>query len=263
MITKQKHIILLVAISLILLLESCVGHKELLNFSEGDSFPVGTELIQNFPKLVLQSDDLISIKVKALDEETAMPFNLDLPNVGSNLNVNAGARPMIGYLVGDDGTIDFPVLGTVSVAGLATEEVADIIAEKLSPYIKDPVVIVRFLNFRVTVIGEVLQPSTFLFANERITVLDALGQAGDLTPYGNRRNILVIRENDSERQYGYLNLQDRNVFQSEYFYLKQNDVIYVEPLPTKTASIRDQSQRILPWISVITSLTTLVISLTR
>ncbi len=260
----QNRLLFLFLTAVILVGSSCVRHPELLNFSEGPAFPSTPETITNSPKLILQADDLISIRVKALDEETTLPFNVDLPNVAAgNINANSAVRPMFGYLVSAEGTIDFPILGTLEVAGKSIEQVRVIITEKLEPYLKDPVVIIRFLNFRVTVLGEVLQPSTFFFANERVTVLDALGQAGDLTPYANRTNVLIIREVGGERQYGYLNLQDRSIFKSDFFYLRQNDVIYVEPLEEKTASLRDQSQRILPWLSVITSLTTLVITLTR
>ena len=170
---------------------------------------------------------------------------------------------MIGYLVDSEGYIDVPVLGKIFVAGLTFQELKEQLLQQLATYLKDPVVVVRFLNFRVTVLGEVSNPSTFLLANERVTLLDALGQAGDITPYGNRTNILVIREQNGERNFGRLNIQDREIFQSPYFYLQQNDVVYVEPLEEKTSTVRDQTQRILPWLSVITSLTTLVITLSR
>ena len=253
---------LLFFFTLITVLSSCVSHGELLNFTEGEDFSALPKEITNVPTLKIQHDDLLSIKITALDMEAALPFNIDPPTGNQNLNA-AGGRPLIGYLVDSEGYIDVPVLGKIFVAGLTFQELKEQLLQQLATYLKDPVVVVRFLNFRVTVLGEVSNPSTFLLANERVTLLDALGQAGDITPYGNRANILVIREQNGERNFGRLNIQDRNIFQSPYFYLQQNDVVYVEPLEEKTSTVRDQTQRILPWLSVITSLTTLVITLSR
>lgn len=245
----------------ILTWSSCVSHEQLLNFTHGPEFPDTLQMINNLPQLKIQPDDLLSIKVRALEPTTAAPFNIDPPNL---VNVGAGgARPLLGFLVNREGTIDFPILGTLKVIGLTTGEVKDLLLEKLEPYLKEPVILVRFLNFRITVLGEVSQPGTYFSANERVTLLDMLGQAGDISPYGNRTNVLIIREQDGNRQTARLNLQDRNIFQSPFFYLQQNDVIYVEPLPTRTAAIRDQSQRLLPWLSALSALTTLAITLSR
>jgi polysaccharide export outer membrane protein len=171
-------------------------------------------------------------------------------------------RPLIGYLVDSGGFIDFPILGRIQAAGITTAELKINLIKQLEPYLKNPVVVVRFLNFRITVLGEVFQPSSFVFPNERVTVLDALGLAGDMTPYANRTNVLVVRELNGQRSFARLNLQDRHIFESPFFFLQQNDVIYVEPLEAKTSTVRDQTQRILPWLSVISSLTTLVLTLT-
>jgi polysaccharide export outer membrane protein len=258
-----KYTYLLILISL-LSLSSCVTHDELLNFNKGAEFPDTAVDIQNLPQLQIQPDDLLSIRVKALDPLAAEPFNVD--PLGGNMNMNMGGggmRPLIGFLVSREGTIDFPMLGTIEVIGLTTDELKDLLLEKLQPFLKEPVVLVRFLNFRITVLGEVAGPGSYFVAQERVTVLDMLGQAGDITPYGNRTNVLIIREQNGQRQTARLNLQDRDVFKSPFFYLQQNDVIYVEPLPTRTASIRDQSQRILPWLSAITALTTLALTLSN
>jgi len=110
-------------------------------------------------------------------------------------------------------------------------------------------------------LGEVNDPGNFILPNERITLLDALSNAGDLTPYANRKNILVIRNYNGQRQYGRINLKDRAIFESPFYYLKQNDIIYVEPMPVRTADTRDQAQRILPYLSIVTSLTTLTLTI--
>ncbi|TVL99711.1 MAG: hypothetical protein CV087_16800 [Candidatus Brocadia sp. WS118] len=253
---------LLYILLLIISLSSCVSHGDLLNFSQGAEFSDVPVDIDNLPQLAIQPDDLLSIRIKSLDPVAAEPFNVDPPGM-ANLQAGGGMRPLIGYLVARDGTIDFPMLGSLTVAGLSTDEVRLLLLEKLAPFLKDPVVMVRFLNFRITVLGEVGGPGTYFVANERVTILDMIGQAGDITPYGNRSNVLVIREHNGQRTFGRVNLQDRDIFKSPYFYLQQNDVVYVEPLEIRTASIRDQSQRILPWLSAITALTTLVITLSR
>ena len=243
-------------------LTSCIKLPELINFTEGADFDQLPTSITNLPPLKIQTDDLLSIRVGALDLVAAEPFNIDPPNMNiNNIGGGGGIRPLIGYLVNIEGELDFPILGKIQAAGLSTDELKAIIIEKLQPYLKDPVVVIRYLNFRITVLGEVFNPSTFFMSNERVTLLDALGQAGDLSPYANRTNILIIREQNGERSFGRINLQNRHLFESPYFYLQQNDVIYVEPLSEKTASLRDQSQRILPWLSVITSLTTLALTL--
>lgn len=252
---------LILYLGLAFLASSCVSYEQLLNFNEGDEFAELSKDITNVPTLKIQADDLLSIKVLALDMEAALPFNIDPPNGGSINLGSAGTRPLIGYLVNSGGVIDFPVLGEIGVAGKTMDELKTALADELKVYLKDPVIVVRFLNFRVTVLGEVNHPSTFFLSNERVTLLDALGQAGDLTSYANRKNVLVIREQNGERTFGSLDLQNRRIFESPYFYLQQNDVIYIEPLDEKTSTVRDQTQRILPWLSVITSLTTLVITL--
>lgn len=245
-----------------LLLSSCVTHDELLNFTKGPELPISPVDIQNLPQLEIQPDDLISIRVKTLDPLAAQPFNVD-PDRNMNMNMGGGGgmRPLIGYLVSREGTIDFPMLGTLEVIGLTTDELKEQLLQRLKPFLKNPVVLVRFLNFRLTVLGEISRPGTYFVGQERVTLLDMLGQAGDITPYGNRTNVLVIREQNGQRVTARLNLHQRDIFESPFFYLQQNDVIYVEPLPTRTASIRDQSQRILPWLSAITALTTLALTL--
>jgi polysaccharide export outer membrane protein len=241
---------------------SCVTHEELLNFNTGQPFPDSLSTIRNLPDLKIQPDDLLSIKVKALDMEAAVPYNLDLEtaqNAGANSLQNT--RALLGYLVDKEGNIDFPQIGTIKAAGKTTLELKNELENALKPYLNDPVIQVRFFNFRITLMGEVNRPGTFVIPTERVSILDALGQAGDLTVYADRTNILLIREQQGKREFIRLNLQDRNIFNSPYFYLVQNDLIYIEPVDVKTASIRDQSQRITPWISVIGTVVSLIISI--
>jgi polysaccharide export outer membrane protein len=248
-------------------LSACINHHGLVNFNEGRAFPQQPEALGRIPDLTIQPDDQLSIRVRTLDMEAAEPYNLDPEMLrGGGLfgqGGGMGARALMGYLVDKDGYIDMPVLGRVKVAGLTTNQLRDQLRGMLENHLKDPVVIVRFFNFRITVLGEVGAPGAINLSNERVTILDALGQAGDVTVYGNRRRVLIYRQVDDQREYGYVNLHDRDVFNSPYFFLRQNDIIYVEPLQVRTATVRDQSQRLLPWISVITTVTTLAITLSR
>ncbi len=242
-------------------LSSCVKYKEIINFSEGPMLTDDALPSSAIPDLSIQVDDLISIRVLALNAEAAAPFNSDVNGGGAaNLQGNI-ARPLVGYLVDKNGYIDYPVIGRIRVSGLTTSQLKTLLVEKLKPYLNDPVVQVRFVNFRISVFGEVNSPGNFVLPNERITILDAISGAGDLTPYGNRNNILIIREYDGRREYGRFDLQDRSYLNSPFYYLKQNDIIYVEPNKIATANTQNQASRILPWLSIVTSLTTLTLTL--
>lgn len=237
---------------------SCVKHRDLLHFSEGE-FTLGE--VPSPQPLVIQKDDLLSIKVKTLDEASSSPFNLDEGNV--NLATPGGGRPIIGYLVDSEGMIDFPVLGPIKAVGKTVNELKAELAVSLEDYLINPVINIRFVNFRITLSGQVSSPGSYVMPNERVTIMDALGIAGDVTPYANRTNILIVRELNGVRTVGRINLLDKNAFDSPFFFLRQNDFVYVEPMPEVTASVRDQSQRILPWLSLVTSVVTLSLALTR
>jgi polysaccharide export outer membrane protein len=139
-----------------------------------------------------------------------------------------------GILVGEDGLISLPKIGQVKVSGRTTKDISKGINAQLLPFLKDPVVTVRIMNYRITVLGEVSRPGTITIPNERITVLEGLGLAGDLTPYGNRHNVLVIRDSSGTQTVHRMNLNDNSIFASPFFYLKPNDVVYVEPGKTRT-----------------------------
>jgi polysaccharide export outer membrane protein len=239
----------------------CITHEELINFSQGEPYPKVPQAITTPPELEIQPDDLISIRVYALDLEAALPFNVDPPTMNVNQMGDGSNRPLFGYLVDNKGYIDFPILGSIRAGGLTTDQLKGVILAKLKSYLKDPVVTVRFLNFRLTVLGEVSRPGSYLVANERLSILDALGLAGDVTPYANRMDVQIVREENGYRTYATLNLQDRDIFKSPYFYLQQNDLVYVSPLEERTASLRDQSQRALPYLSAGVTLVTLILTI--
>lgn len=242
---------------------SCVRYPELVSFAPiNDSIP--PEVIENFVDLRIAPQDLLSIKVSSYPPEAAEPFNLD--PVGRNMNLgnlqntqNLGL--FSGYLVDNEGYIDFPTIGPIKVAGLTTREIKNKVAEAIKPYLKESVVNVRILNFKVTISGEVNRPGTVTVANQRVTILEAIGLAGDFTNYANRANVLVTREEGGIRKYARLNLQSPEVFQSPYFYLQQNDYVYVEPIKARVATVADPFSRALSFGSAALSLVTIIVTL--
>ena len=184
--------------------------------------------------IIIQPQDQLSIIVTSRDPKMAVPFNLSVSTfyTGSELSSSGGASQRItGYIVDNAGDINFPSLGEVHVAGLNRWELQDLIREKLSDsgLLKDAVVTVEFLNFKVSVLGEVTAPGTYTVTGDKITIFQALALARDLTIYGQRENVRVIREQNGQRQIFVLNLTDSEIFSSPAYYLQQNDVVYVTP----------------------------------
>jgi polysaccharide export outer membrane protein len=224
-------------------LASCGSYKDLAYFQEvveaGELEGVAGQIN------TIKSGDVLAISVSSSQPELAIPYNLFSAHsqiAASTAAANSSSRVISnvnleGYTVGSDGYIDFPVLGRIEVAGLTREEIAAKIKGMLVDVMPDPVVTVTLLNFYVTVIGEVARPGTYNFPGDRLTVLEALGFSGDLTVYGNREKVMVIREQGGERHVEILNFKSKDVFKSPYFYLQQNDVVYVEAMGTKAKSV--------------------------
>lgn len=243
------------------LLSGCVSYSELVNFQEVPRQNDFTEVIDNALDLKIQPKDLLRVDVGSISPEAAMPFNQGAEMTGVSQASAQNIQLFQGYLVDDDGYIDLPLLGRVKASGQTVESLQFLIRGKLQTYLRDPVVNVRYLNFKVTILGEVTTPGVINLANSRVTVLEALGMAGDLTDYANRAAVLVVREQDGERSYHRMNLQSDDVFNSEYYYLKQNDVIYVEPIRARTATVSDPAGRFLSYVTPILSIITLGITL--
>ena len=179
----------------------------------------------------IKSNDLLTIIVSAENAASVQPFNLQVvstPNTGEITQVS-GQQQLQTYLVDNEGNIEFPVLGTINVAGLSRKELSELLENRISKYVQNPIVNVRIANFQVTVLGEVNRPGTFTIPDENLTLNKALGFAGDLTIYGKRNNILIIREGEEGKAYEYVDLTDSEILSSPYYYLEQNDVVYVEP----------------------------------
>lgn len=224
---KFRHVLLLMVS--VLLVSSCVSRKEIAYFQGIENLV--SEV--NLEPIRFKENDLLSITVSAANLESVLPFNLLLySRATSNRSpesFNSNNTYEVGYLVDSDGEINFPVLGSIRVKGLTPKELHEYLTKQLEEYILNPIVNIRILNFRISILGEVQRPGTYMVPGERIALPEALGLAGDLSIFGMRDNILVIRETDSIKTYKYLNLLDADVLNSDFYYLQQNDVVYVEP----------------------------------
>lgn len=230
-------------ILLLPLLFSCLSSRKSIYFNiNGDAV---TDIQNPMTEPVIQKNDLLSITVSSKSPEASQIYNMPAANrnvTGTELN---------GYLVNDDSTIQFPVLGAIKAAGRTKTDLQRDIVQRLqeNKLLLDPIVSIRNLNFKVTVLGEVLHPSVVNVPAERINLLEALGFAGDLTLYANRTNVLLIREVNNKRVFKTINLNSNEIFSSEYFNLKPNDIVYVQPNKTKIAGTGIARQ----WLPVLFS----------
>ena len=249
---------------MVVLLAACSAPKEVLYLQ--DISLIKEEAIDKSYEVIIHKDDLLAIIVNSKDTELALPFNMPLVSyqIGGQ---NVSQQRLVGYLVNQDGNIDFPILGEIHVEGLTRMQVTELIKKRLieEELIKDPIVTVQFLNFKVSVIGEVGRPGTFDISGDRITLLEALSMAGDLTIYGRRDRVAVIREKDGKRSILYHDLRSSDIFQSPCYYLQQNDIVYVEPNNAKTGQSRINSNNSvgvwLSGVSVLASITSLLVTM--
>lgn len=218
-----KKILLFVLITL--LFDSCATKKDILYYQDIVS---GAQNNITYQTGIIQVNDILYIKVAALIPESVEPFNIQVNSLTSG---SLGVYRLQGYLVAQDGTITFPVLGSIKVAGLSPIEVQNLISKRLEDenYLKEPTVSVRVVNNKVTVLGEVRAPGTYPFDEQNISLNQAIGYAGDLTINGVRRDVVLIREINGVRTYIKLDLTSSQWFNGPYYYVKQNDVIIVNP----------------------------------
>lgn len=250
----------ILALVLQISMSGCISYEQLVNFQE-DGSPSNT-LPLNIPVIRIQANDVLDIKVFGADTQISAPFNVAAAdNMGTFLTPQT--IQIAGYLVNKEGLVDFPVLGKISVVGLTTTEATELIVKKLNNYLKDPVVRIRLLNFAVTVTGEVNRQGTFTVFNERISLPEALALAEGLTDYANREEILIVREENGKRILKRVDLSSVEFFRSEYYYLKQNDLIYVEPIVAKRGAIIDQTNKTLPIISAAGTIIAVILALVK
>jgi polysaccharide export outer membrane protein len=256
---------------LAVLLSSCASTKKISYFQD---LPEGhTGQTQAYSPITLQPEDKVSILVNSKDPELANLFNLPVVSRYLGTNSAGGTASMqggiSGYTVNSEGDIDFPVLGSVRVAGLRREEIGALIKDELISrnLIKDPVVTVEFMNLTVSVLGEVNKPGRYNIDKDRITLLEAIGMAGDLSIYGKRDNVTVIRqENGTESVYRIDISSGKDLYSSPVYYLKQNDVIYVEPnsMRARQSTVNGNNVRSASfWMSLASLLTTITVLLVK
>ena len=205
----------------------------------------------------IQPDDLLMIIVSALDPDLAIPFNLTSTSTVMRENqAGVGQQSQQLYLVDGNGNIEFPVIGQINVLNKTKQDIIDELQSKISVYINNPIINVRIMNFKVTVQGEVNRPGVHTITSERLTITEALSLSGDLTIYGNRNNILIIREENGERISERIDLTKTDFINSPFYYLKQNDIVYVEPNKTKV-----NASAVGPNSSIFISIASLMITI--
>ena len=221
---------LIPAFSLLILMSCKTTTNTITYFQDLDNqMPAVTEQSVNYTPRIAP-DDQLSITVSGTDPNAVAAFNMPLASYLAPGETNVTSTPVLHtYLVNSRGEIDFPVLGKIQVANMTRSELTDMMTEKISAYVKSPIVTIQIRNFKVSVLGEVNKPGTVNVPNERLSVLDALGMAGDLTIYGNRTNVLLIRDNNGKKEYHRFDLTSAETLTSPFYYLRQNDVLYVEP----------------------------------
>lgn len=232
-----------------------------MNLSDTAQIAVATA---SYKSPIIQPDDILTITLQTIDgTATAMlnQNNMLSPAVGSSSASPIGQQTSVGYLIDKEGNIELPIAGKIHLVGLTTAQAREVIRSKLSVYYKNLTVDVRFSNFKITVLGEVNRPATYTIPNEKVTILDALGLAGDLTIFGKRENVLLVRDSAGYKTLCRINLNDSKILSSPYFFLRQNDVLYIEPNKSKIANLDASRSR---DITIITSaLSVLIVLLSR
>jgi polysaccharide export outer membrane protein len=245
---------------LTLVCAGCASQKEVLYLQDVD--PLKQQLIAQNYEMIIHRDDLLAIMVNSKDPDLAMPFNMPLTTYQLGTSGGSyGVQRVLGYLVDAEGNIDFPILGKIKVEGLTRLQLTNLIKNRLikEELIKDPIVTIQFMNFKVSVIGEVARPGSFVITGDRITLLEALSMAGDLTIYGKRDRVAVIRERDGKRTTLFHDLRSADLFDSPCYYLQQNDIVYVEPNKARAGQSEiNQNNSVGVWLSAVSILTSVV-----
>lgn len=257
------------ALAAVLLFSSCVAPQNIAYFQ--NRLVDQPEQIDKHGGIVIQPKDMMSIVVSSKNPELVVMFNLPIVSyqAGSEITSSGGYQRLMGYVVDNEGFIDFPILGRLMVAGLTRWELSEMIKDRLlkEGYLTDCVVTVEFMNFKVSVIGEVNSPGTYTIEGDKVTVLQAISLARDLTIFGQRENVTVIRERNNERVMYQINLCDVSMFNSPAYYLQQNDIVYVEPseIKARQSTTDDKGLRMTSILvsggSLLVSIATMIISL--
>lgn len=249
---KERLSLLGGLVFLMCLMGACVNTKRATYFYGLEDGTISSKY-PDIPEPLITSNDVLNITISSANPESDIVFNT--PN---GLETGADAPVLSGYLVDKTGYIYFPFLGKLKVTGLTKEQLRETLVTQLTDrkLLKDPIVNIRFNNFRVTILGEVLRPGVVTAPDERLSLLEALGKAGDLTPYARKDNVLVIREENGKKVVKRINLNDsQELFHSSYYYLKSNDVIYAEANSARLSG-SERSNQLIPY--VVSSVTLLI-----
>lgn len=268
-INMKKLLFPIIVFSIILTLDSCVSSKTIPYFQNIDSISLAPS--KGLYDARIMPKDNLTITVNTTDPAAAAPFNLIVRShlSSTNTSISSGYGSLQTYLVDNEGNIEFPVIGKIHVQGLTKNECQDLIKSKIKPYLaetENPIVTVRMSSYRVTITGAVSRPTVVPVTTEKMSVIEAITSAGDLSIYGKRENIILIREKETgEKEYHRLNLNDANIINSPYYYLQQNDIIYVEPnkVLAKNSSIGSSTTIWFSFIGIVTSVASLLVNILR
>lgn len=264
----RKNLFFIVFAVLCMTLGSCGSSKQIAYFQNADSLNYAAS--KGLFDAKIMPKDLLTITVSTTDPKAATPFNLSVTNtLNATGYLSTGAGSLQTYLVDNDGFINFPVVGQLKVGGMTKRQCENYIRDKILPYMsktENPIVTVKMASFKVTVAGEVKAPGVFNVDQEKISVIEALARAGDLTIYGKRGNVLLIREDATgEKSVHRLNLNDANLINLPYYYLQQNDYLYVEPnsVQAKNSAIGSSTTIWISVVSILTSVASLVVNVLK
>jgi polysaccharide export outer membrane protein len=256
--TFQKQYISIFAILISILASSCATNKKIIYFQDIQNIKQAElDNAASFKEPLIQPDDNLSINIFTLNQQTGSIINqaAATPILGGNAN-SALSQQVTGFVVDKNGDVELALAGKIKVAGLTTYEAREVIRAKVVKYYNEPNVQLRFANFKVSVVGEVNAPSTYNMPNEKVTVMDAISLAGDLTIYGRRDNVLIVRDSNGKKEYAHLDLNSSTIFNSPFFYLRQNDLIYIEP---NKARVSANNAAQVQTIGIITSILSVLI----
>ncbi|MBQ0025352.1 MAG: polysaccharide biosynthesis/export family protein [Bacteroidales bacterium] len=244
-----------------LLVTGCATQKEILYFQDIDDIVLAGQ--STAYEAVIKKDDCLSIVVSGPDKSVTLPYNLTLSDNSSSANPESAT---LSYLVDPEGNINFPTLGTIHVEGMTRNQLVEYLTNEIGKDVKDPIVYVSFKNYKITILGEVKAPGTYTMDSEKVTLLQALGRAGDLTLNAKREGIVLAREVGGKIEHYTIDLKSAKLFDSPYYYLQQNDVVYVPASATRVASATAATglwSTMLSSITTILTIVTFILTLTR
>lgn len=260
---KYSYVILVLLVALV---SSCRAPKNVAYLQNSDYVDLSSEYLYDAK---IMPKDILTITVNTVNPEAAEPFNLIVRNTLYSNSVSTSGGSLQTYLVDNDGNIDFPVLGRLMVGGLTKGQCEKLIHDKIMPYLnanENPVVTVKMSSYSISVLGEVARPGSYQVSREKINILEALAQAGDLTIYGVRENVKLIRENaKGHKEIHTINLNDANLLTSPFYYLQQNDIVYVEPnkVKSRNSSIGQSTTLWISATSILISMASLLYNILK